>query len=171
MEIPTDFFTYAKWSGYLTLALLLITIIGFIFKWGLRFRLVGTTGFMGVLTFGIFTLGISLFNQTKIPGASRYSLVYDNGNDQTVITVPPKISESEVEATLLQAANNLYSYGRASAEGEQLTIRVRTMIHPQPGVSQPIYLGQIKRSLANREDKQMQAEIFSENFAQLSSQG
>jgi hypothetical protein len=94
--------------------------------------------------------------------------VYDNGATQAVISVPPKITESELEATLRQAANDLFSYGRNSIGGEeQLTIRARTLLHPKPGVSAPLYLGQAKRSLASRNDDQMKIEIFSKNLAKL----
>jgi len=50
-----------------------------------------------------------------------------------------------------------------------LTIRARTVLHPQPGVSQPVVVGQVKRSLAARNDEQMQIEIYRDRLAQLSS--
>jgi hypothetical protein len=49
----------------------------------------------------------------------------------------------------------------------QMTIRARTIIHPEPGVSQPLFLGQVRRSLASRDDQQMAVTIYSESFAQL----
>jgi len=79
--------------------------------------------------------------------------------------VPPQISESELEATLRQAASNLYSFGRLGGDDDQLTIRARTIIHPER-VSQPLYLG-IRRSLSNRNDDQMASEIYQEKLAQL----
>ncbi|MGK7875751.1 MAG: Ycf51 family protein [Xenococcaceae cyanobacterium] len=167
IDIPTDFSTYAQWSGYLTLVCLVLTVVGFIFGWGIRFRLVGITGFIAVLTIGLFGLGVGLLTQTEIPGAVRFSLVYDNGANQAVVAVPPQVTESEIEATLRQVANNLYSPGRLGLGDDKLTIRVRTVLHPAPGVSQPLYLGQVKRSLVTREDDQMEVEVFSENFAQL----
>jgi len=48
-----------------------------------------------------------------------------------------------------------------------LTIRARTIIHPEPGISQPLVLGQVQRSLATREDEQMAINIYPESFAQL----
>jgi hypothetical protein len=167
--IPTDLLIYAQWSGILTIVSLVVTILAFVLGWGFRFRLVGVTGFMGVLTFGIFALKLGLITHTDIPGAKRYSLVYDNGANQVVIALPPQeIEESQIEPTLRQAASDLYSYGRNSTDGDnKLTIRLRTIIHPEPGLSRPVYLGQIRRSLFSREDENMEVKIFTDNLAQL----
>jgi len=168
MLTQSDFFQFTQWSGILTLVFAVITLVGFIRQWGLRFRLVGSTGFMLVLTTGLFALSLAPLTKAVIPGASRYALIYDNGNTQTVISVPPQISPSTLEATMRQAASDLYSYGRgAGGREKQLTIRVRTVIHPEPGISQPLYLGQIKRSLSTRDDQQLAIEVYSDKFAQL----
>ena len=74
MELPTNLTTYALWSGYGTIACLVLTIIAFIIGWGFRFRLVGVTSFMGVLTLGIFGLSLGLFSHYEIPGATRYTV-------------------------------------------------------------------------------------------------
>ncbi|HAX76619.1 MAG TPA: hypothetical protein DCY88_12455, partial [Cyanobacteria bacterium UBA11372] len=47
MLTTTDFFQASQWGGILTLVCAAITLIGFILKWGIRFRLVGATSFMG----------------------------------------------------------------------------------------------------------------------------
>ena len=167
MPTNADFLTFSQWAGITTLVCAAITALSFILKWGIRFRLVGATGFLGVLTGGLFALGLVPFTHTVIPGAVRFSLVYDTGATQVVIAVPPKISQNELEATLRQAASDLYSYGRLGRGEEQLTIRARTVIHPEPGVSQPLFLGQLKRSLANRNDEQMALEIYQDKFALL----
>ncbi len=41
MESSLDFASYTLWSVYGTIAFLVLAIIGFVFKWGWRFRLVG----------------------------------------------------------------------------------------------------------------------------------
>ena len=106
------------------------------------------------------------FTRTVIAGAVRFSVLYDTGGTQAVISVPPQISESELEATLRQAASNLYSFGRlGQGDDEQLTIRARTTIHPDSGVSQPLYLGRIRRSLSSRDDDKMAIEIYQEKLA------
>lgn len=173
MPTTADFLTATEWAGILTLILAVVTGLGFFLQWGVRFRLVGATGFIAVLTVGLFGLSLEPFTRTVIPGAVRFSLVYDNGATQAVIAVPNQVTESELEATLRQAASDLFSSGRLGRRGDdQLTIRARTMVHleaeaPKPKVSQPLYLGQAKRSLIERDDQQMQIEIYSENFAQL----
>lgn len=166
-QFPLDFSVYAQWSGILTLVFLVLTVLAFIFKWGIRFRLVGATGFTAVLTVGLFGLGLGLFTRTLVPGAERYTTVYDNGGVQVVIAVPPEISESGLDATLQQAASDLYSFGRLGGSNNQLTIRARTVIHPETGVSKPLFLGQVKRSLARRDDENMEIEVFSESFAEI----
>jgi len=168
MLTPADFLKYSQWSGILTLVFAALAVLGFIFKWGIRFRIVGSTGFMLVLTGGLFALSLTPLSRTVIPGAVRYSRVYDNGATQAVITTPPEITPSELEATLRQAASDLYSFGRLGTMAQnQLTIRLRTIVHPEPGISVPLYLGQVKRSLASREDAQIAIEIYQDKFAQL----
>lgn len=168
MFTTADFFNYAKWSGILTLVCAAIALLGFLFKWGIRFRFVGVTGFMGLLTAGLLALSIVPLTHSEIPGAVRYSLVYDTGSTQVVITVPPQITEDQLDATLRQAASNLYSYGRmGQGNNNQLTIRARTIVHPEPGVSKLLYLGKVRSSLANRNDEKMAIEIHKELFAQL----
>jgi Protein of function (DUF2518) len=168
MLTTENFLQYTQWSGIATLVFAVLAVLGLIFKWGIRFRLVGTTGFMLVLTGGLFALSLVPLSRTVIPGAVKFTLVYDNGSTQAVIATSPQITPSALEATLRQAASNLYSYGRLGSKTDnQLTIRARTLIHPEPGVSVPLYLGQIKRSLVSRQDSEITVEIYPEKFAQL----
>ena len=168
MTFNTDLFTYAKWSGIATLVCLVVAIISFVVGWGFRFRLVGVTSFMTVLTLGIFALGLGLFPHTEIPGAARYALIYDNGANQAVVAVPPNIEKSAIEPTLIQAASDLYSYGRTGTGGNnQFTVKLRTVLHPQEGVSQPLFLGEAKRSLINRDNEDIKIEVFEQNLAKL----
>jgi hypothetical protein len=169
MTLPTDIFTYAKWSGIATIGCLLVAVLSFILGWNFRFRLVGVTSFMVVLTAGIFALGLSLFPHAKIPGAARYTLVYDNGANQAVIAVAPDIEKSAIEPTLLQAVSDLYSYGRTGRNGnDQFTVKLRTVIHPETGISQPLFLGEAKRSLINRRDENVGISLFDQNLTKLS---
>jgi Protein of function (DUF2518) len=167
MSVNSNLLMYAQWVGILTIILAVVTAIAFILQWSFRFRLVGVTSFMGVIAASIFGLGLGLFTRTVIPGAIRYSLVYDTGGAQTVIVVPPTIAESELEATMRQAAADLYSPGRSGRGTSYMTIRVRTIVHPEPGVSQPLFLGEVRRSLAIRDDDKMAIEIFPEKVATL----
>ena len=170
MELPSNFATYTQWSGIATLLFLLLTILAFILSWGIRFRLVGVTAFIGVITCSIFALGLGLFTPTTIPGSVSYTLVYDDGASEAVIALPPTVTTSEIEATLRTAADKVFSYGRLGSGDNKLTIRARTLLHPEPGITKPLYLGQVKHSLGRREDEEMTVELFEENIAQLPSQ-
>lgn len=161
------FFTAAKWAGIATIATFLLTGIAFLFKWGYRFRFVGASGFMVVLTAGLFVLSLIPLTRTEIPGAVRYSLVYDNGATQTVISLPPTVTPEQVEATLQQAASDLFSYGRGGGVNNMLNVRARTVIHPEPGISVPLPLGEVKRSLSSRTDAQLDIKLYPENIAKL----
>ncbi|MGA7933542.1 MAG: Ycf51 family protein, partial [Kovacikia sp.] len=144
-----------------------LTVLGLILKWGIRFRLVGVTGFMTLLTVGVFTLSLGLHTRTEIPGAAHYSRIFDKGEADVVIAVAPTITETQLEATLRQASADLFSPGRMSQGEQQLTIRARTVLHPEPGVSQPLFLGQVKRSLFSSQDDDMVIELDRAKFAQL----
>ncbi|AFZ55133.1 Ycf51 family protein [Cyanobacterium aponinum UTEX 3222] len=164
MDLSLDFSTYTLWSVYGTIAFLLLAILGFIFKWGFRFRFVGATGFMAVLTVGLFALSLGLFERVEIPNALRYNLVYDTGTNQAVIAVEEDITKTELEATLQQAAIDLFSYGRTASNGDdQLTIRARVQIHKE-NITYPLYLGQIRRSLITREDDNPEITIFQDSL-------
>lgn len=163
----SDFTVYIKWSAILTVAVLVFTLLAFIFKWGIRFRLVGITGFMGVLTVGLFGLSLGLFSYTDVPGAAPFSVVYDSGGSQVVIKLPPTVTESEVEASLRKASADLYSYGRLGGADNKMTIRARTVIHPEEGLSKPVYLGKVQRSLSQQDNTELEMEVFSSRFSQL----
>lgn len=166
MLTTIDFLLASKWAGILTLGCAVLTLIAFVFKWGFRFRFVGATGFMGVLTGGLFGLSLGLFSHTTIPGAIHYKVIFDNGSTLASIAVPPTITKSELDATLRQAAADLFSYGRLGGN-DILVIRARTMIHPEAGISQPLILGEVKRSLSNREDDNLLVNIYAKNLAKL----
>ncbi|MBD2664017.1 hypothetical protein B6N60_03623 [Richelia sinica FACHB-800] len=171
MLTTADFLQYTQWSGIATLVFAFLAILAFVFKWGIRFRLVGTTGFMIVLTGGLFALSLVPLSRTVIPGAVKYTLVYDNGATEAVITTSKTITPTELEATLRQAASNLYSPGRLGSKGNNfLTVRARTILHPEPGLSVPLYLGEVKRSLTSRDDSTMAVEVYTDQFAKLPTQ-
>lgn len=167
MISTAEFIQASQWAGIATVGIAALAVLGFVFKWGIRFRLVGVTGFMGVLTGGLFALALGLFTHTTIPGAVHYSVIYDNGASLAAIAIPAKITESELDATLRQAAADLFSYGRLGQPGSQLTIRARAIIHPKPGVSKPLFLGEATQALGNRDRQELAIKIYQENLAQL----
>lgn len=168
LPIPTDLAVYTQWCGILTLVFLGLTVLAFLFKWGLRFRLFGATAFSTVLTVGFFGLNLGLFTHIEIPGAIRYTLVFDNAADNVVIAVPPDTTRSQVEATLRQAAIDITPYGRLGTQNDLVAIRARTVIHPEPGVSIPLYLGQALKSATSRDSDDLSVEFFLQNWQKLS---
>ncbi|SKB15849.1 Ycf51-like protein [Planktothrix sp. PCC 11201] len=162
-----ELLNFSKWIGISTLVLAVITVFSFIFKWGIRFRLVGITAFTGVLTGGVFGLGLGLFHHVQIPGAARYTRVFDDGSRQIVIAVAPNITKTELDATLRQAASDLYSSGRGGQFQAPLLVRARTLVHPDANLSQPLYLGQVKRSVTEQENENLDIQIFQKNLARL----
>ena len=167
MPSPSEFAPLAQWAGILTVLGAVLVGLGFVRRWGIRFRLVGITGFMGVLTVGLFGLSLGLFNYTQVPGAVNFTLAYDDGANRAVIALPCEVSESEVEATLRKAAADLFSYGRLGRGGDRLIVRARTVIHPQPGLSEPLYLGRATRALTERDGSSTQVEVFPQRLARL----
>ena len=172
MQLPTDLSTYTLWCAYGTIASFVLAIIAFVAGWGFRFRLVGVTSFMGVLTAGFFALNLGLFAHVDVPGAARYTLIYDNAANQAVVAVAPTIEADAVEPTLRQAALDLYSYGRTGSNGNDIfTIGLRTVLHPEEKVSKPLFLGQATRPLSNRDESNLKIEVFKKNVSQLAKAG
>jgi hypothetical protein len=48
-----------------------------------------------------------------------------------------------------------------------MIVRARTIIHPEIGLSVPLYLGQVNRTLVSREDPEMAVEVYLDKFASL----
>ena len=151
----------AKYLGLFDLACAVFTAVAFAFGWGFRFRMVGITAFTGVLTVGLFGFGLAFFRRPIVEGAARYTLVYDTGAVETVIAVAPDLDDDTLDATLRQAALDLYSPGRLGGAVAPLVIRARTINHVEEGVSEPKYLGEISRSLTSRIDENPTVTLYS----------
>jgi hypothetical protein len=165
---PSEFGQLAEAMGAFVALAALITAVAFWQQWGWRFRMVGVTLFSVVLTVGLFALSLEPITRTSITGAVPYKVVYDRSSNQVVVAVRPTITASELEATLRQAGANLFSSGRSAQGQTQLIVRARTVVHPRPGLSKPIYLGQIKRSLRLRNDPNQSVEIMMANLQEAS---
>ncbi len=161
-------------SQYLAIATIVlgaVTTIAFIAKWGFRFRMVGVTSFTGVLAGGVLGLSLALYQRPMIPDSQPFVRVYDRSAGQLVITVNPKMTPAQLEATLKQAAIDLSSPGRSSADGT-ITVRARVMLHTEPGVTQPLYVGAAMRSLDSKRDdvNDIQVQVDAETLAKVAAQ-
>ncbi|MGB3239398.1 MAG: Ycf51 family protein [Geitlerinemataceae cyanobacterium] len=167
MPTTADFLQATQWMGIITLVCAALAVLGFVLQWGIRFRLVGIASFLAVLTVGSFSLSLVPFAPTVIPGSIRYTVVYDNGAAQVVIKVPSDITETQLEATLRQAATNQFSSGRLAQGQNLLVLRARTIIHPEPGISKPLVLGQVMRSFSSEGEDPWEFEVYHDRFAEL----
>lgn len=149
MPTPELFLEATKWMGYTTLALAALTALAFLANWGIRFRAVGTTGFCGVLTVGLFGLSFQPLVATTVEGAIPYTTVFDSGSSQLVIAVPADITENQLESTLKQAAINSFNPSQLSGLEQTPLIRARTIVHRDPGISDLLYLGQVQPDSAS----------------------
>jgi hypothetical protein len=159
MPTPETFLDATKWMAIATLGFALLAAISFVFQWGWRFRLVGATGFAAVLTVGLFGLSFEPLRATTVPGAIPYVTVFDSGAAQIVIKVPLTVTDSELQATLQQAGQNLLRASRLGVPGQLPTIRARTIIHQDSGISELVYLGQIQPNLDTRADTRWSIQI------------
>ncbi|MEO1592736.1 MAG: Ycf51 family protein, partial [Cyanobacteria bacterium J06632_22] len=148
MPTPETFLDATKWMGIATVVFGLVSAIAFLANWGIRFRLVGATGFSLVLTAGLFGLSFEPLTPVTVEGAIPYTTVFDSGASQIVIRVPSTITAPELEATLQQSAQNLLRASRLGNPGVVPTIRARTIVHQPDGVSALLYLGQVQPAAA-----------------------
>ena len=164
---PSLFATAARYCLILAGVLGFMTIVLWVrqIKW--RFAFFGYTAFTLVLAAGLGALSLAPIVRTTIPGTAPFSTVFDDNSTKAAIAVSPSITPEQLDPTLRQAAANLYSYGRYSPTTRTLTIRARAIVHPEPGISLPIYVGQVQRSMEMRDDPDMTIDIDSSAFAQL----
>jgi hypothetical protein len=87
----------------------------------------------------------------------------------TVVNVAPNITKTQIEATLKQVASDLFSPGRLGLGDDKMTVRLRTLIHPKEGITEPLYLGQVRRSLNSRTNDNLEIEIYSQKLEKLPS--
>lgn len=167
-----DLLVISEWLGIATLMSAIFTVLAFVFGWGVRFRFVGITSFTALVAIGVLALKLSLYQRVSIEGAERFSTVYDNGGAEVVIVLKPEVTDPDtIRATLTQAAYDSYSPGRLNSNKDnQMTIRARILLHPEAGVTQPVYVGQVKRTLASREDENMEIAVDEAAIAQVITQ-
>nr|YP_009546024.1 hypothetical protein Ycf51 [Glaucocystis incrassata]ASQ40085.1 hypothetical protein Ycf51 [Glaucocystis incrassata] len=123
----------------------IFTILSFFKKWSSRFQLIGVTLFSMLLSIAFFFLTIIPLKHGTLLNSSKYNVVYDNGSTQIIITVPLPITQIELQQTLKQAANDLWSPGRLTNQHKWLSIKARTFPTNNNNRNlNPIYLGEIR---------------------------
>ena len=129
--------SWLAWSG---LALGLLTLLSFLLRWGIRFRLVGATIFSLLLSGSCWAFIESYTPPVSIEGAVYVPVVYDNGGDFVVAQAPEDFPEEAIHPSLEQIAENLKGGQR---NGTEVTVRIRKIKQISDGISEPIILGQI----------------------------
>ncbi|MGC6482829.1 MAG: Ycf51 family protein [Synechococcus sp.] len=139
MTLPQLVQDSAGWLAWSGLGFAVLTVIAFVARWGLRFRLVGVTSFTLLLTVSSWAFTVSYTPPVVIEGAVRVPVVFDNGNDLVIAQAPATMDAAAVTPTLEQLAGNLRSGGRSS---KVVMIRLRQLRSAGEGVSEPVILGQ-----------------------------
>ena len=133
--------------GAIGLALLIITIICFIFNFKLKFRLTGATIFSFLLSIFSWSFLQSYSENIRIEGAVYAPIVYDNGSDLVIAKANEDFSSESIEPTLIQLSENLK---KGSRSGRKVTIRIRSLEKVSQDISKPIILGEIEKSFISK---------------------
>jgi len=143
-------FEAGKWLGAASGVLAVLTLAGFLSRWGIRFRLVGITSFTALLSLSCLAFAISYTPRVSVPGAVQVPVVFDNGTDLVIAAAPADLEAGGVMPTLEQVALNLRGSGR-SAGGGKVRVRLRRVEAVEPGLARPVVLAETTRDLASRE--------------------
>ncbi|UFP96853.1 Ycf51 family protein [Gloeobacter morelensis] len=151
-----EFFTQVgNILGIVTILAAAVTLVAWLTQQKWRFRAFGTTAFLVVLTSGVWTLAIlPSIVRPKVPGAEKFSIVFDRGANRAVIVVAPTITAAALATTLRQAAVDLRSTGRSLAGGGTFLIQARTVVHPRPGVTRVLYVGALERKAGQAQEQE-----------------
>jgi len=137
-------FLAGRWLGIASGVLVLLTIIGFVARWGIRFRLVGVTSFTVLLSISCLAFAISYSPRVSVPGAVQVPVVFDNGSNLVIAAAPDGLEAASIAPTLEEVALNLRRSGRTSANGH-VTVRLRRIEPVEAGLGRPVVLAETSR--------------------------
>ena len=139
--------TAGQWLGAASGVLALATAVGYLSRWGIRFRLVGVTSFTALLAISCLAFAVSYTPRQQLEGAVSVPVVFDNGSDLVIAAAPATLPPQAEGPTVQQVALNLRGSGRSSADG-LVHVRLRRIEPVAPGLSKPVVLAEATRSLA-----------------------
>jgi hypothetical protein len=150
--MPSDpiLLTAGQWLGAASGVLAVLTVAGFVARWGTRFRLVGVTSFTALLSLSCLAFAVSYRPRVVVPGAVTVPVVFDNGDDLVVAAAPADLPAAAVAPTIEQVARNLRGGGRSGRDG-QVRVRLRRIEPAREGASRPVVLAEAIRSLESGE--------------------
>ena len=143
MPLPELLDQSSGWLAWGGAALSALTIVAFIARWGLRFRLVGVSSFTLLLAASCWAFSVSYTPTVKVDGALRVPVVFDNGDDLVVAQAGIDFPPEAVAPTLEQLAGNVRPGGRSSAV---VSVRLRQLQPAGDGASKAVILGELERS-------------------------
>ena len=151
------------WFAWAGLALFLLTILFFLFNWGGKYRLIGSTIFTLLLSASSWAFTESYRPPFNVEGAQYAPVVYDNGFDLVVAQAPEGFPSEAIYPTLQQIAGNLKGGG---GNRSMVHVRIRKLEPIEQGISKPIILGEVLRdtvrnqtTLITTKDKTATSEI------------
>jgi hypothetical protein len=138
--------TAGEWLGVASAVLLLLTVVAFVVRWGIRFRLVGVTSFTVLLSLSCLAFAVSYTPRQTVEGAISVPVVFDNGSDLVVAAAPADMPREAFLPSVEQVAINL----RGSGRGTQLVeVRLRRVESTAAGTDTPVVLATAIRNLAD----------------------
>ena len=133
-----------QWLTWIGIGFAFLTLISFIFRFGIKYRLLGTTIFTFLLSGSCLAFSISYEPSVLVEGAKYAPIVYDNGYDLVVAQASEDFPPESIDATLNQIAANLKGGGR---NGAMVHVRLRKIEDFEEGISQPTILGEVIRDI------------------------
>ena len=140
-EVIQDVTKWLAWGGS---GLGVLTVLAYLFRWGIKFRLTGITIFTLLLSASCGAFDQSYRPPFNVDGYKYAPIVYDNGFDLVVAQASNDFPEEAIKPTLLQIAGNLKGGGR---NGAQVKVRLRKIESAGNGISEPIVLGEVINDL------------------------
>ena len=134
----------SKWFAWSGLGLTALTLISFVFRWGAKFRLIGSTIFTFLLSGSCLAFALSYSPPYVVEGALYAPVVYDNGNDLVIAQASEDFPNEAIKPTLEQLAGKLKGGGR---KGQNVQIKLRQVEAIEEGLDKPIILGEVTRNL------------------------
>ena len=136
--------TAGEWLGVASAVLLLLTVVAFVVRWGIRFRLVGITSFTVLLSLSCLAFAVSYAPRQQVEGAISVPVVFDNGSDLVVAAAPAQMDPEAYAPSVQQVALNLRGSGRGT---QRVEVRLRRVEPKGEGSDVPVVLATAVRNL------------------------
>lgn len=136
--------TAGEWLGVASAVLLVLTVVAFLVRWGIRFRLVGITSFTVLLSLSCLAFAVSYAPRQQVDGAISVPVVFDNGSDLVIAAAPAQMDPEAYGPSVQQVALNLRGSGRGT---QQVEVRLRRVEPKGEGSDVPVVLATAIRNL------------------------